>query len=69
MKTTQIDKNEIKRLAIRAGITFIQSAVAVWAVSSEPFTIVALAGAVGAGLSVVYNTVIQPYLNETTSGV
>ncbi|MBA3679095.1 hypothetical protein H0W80_02805 [Candidatus Saccharibacteria bacterium] len=46
-------------------VTFVQAAVAFLAVNNWDYNNkVVLAGAAGAGLSVVWNTVIKPYLKE-----
>lgn len=54
-----------KIVLTNAFVTFIQAASAFLAVNGWDLTNkTVIAGAVGAGLSVVYNTVIKPYLKE-----
>ncbi len=48
-------KQKAKTIAIKVAVTFIEAAVAVWVASGYKTDKVALAGAIGAGLSAVYN--------------
>lgn len=54
-----------KTIVVNVIVTFVQAAVAFVAVNNWNFTDKAvIAGAVGAGASVVWNTVIKPWLKE-----
>ncbi len=50
-----MDKAKVKSIAIKVVVTFIEAAVAAWVVTGFKTDKVALAGAIGAGLSAVYN--------------
>ncbi len=51
-----------KVIAINVIVTFIQGALAAWAVSGNQLTKQALTGAAAAGASVVWNIAIKPAL-------
>lgn len=63
-------KKQLKLLAIRVVVTFIQAAVAYVVVSGGDFTSkTVLAGAVGAGLSALYNFARNQWPEIFTLGV
>lgn len=54
-----------KTVVVNAVVTFFQAALAFLAVNSWDFgNKTVLAGAAGAGLSVVWNTILKPYAKE-----
>ena len=56
---------ERKQLVINVSVTFVEAVIAyLVSTGNMEFTKVTLAGAAGAGVSVVYNTVIKPYFKR-----
>ncbi len=54
-----------KTVAVNAIVTFVQAFVAYLAVSNWDYTNkTVIAGAIGAGLSVVWNTVLKPFAKD-----
>lgn len=51
-----------KTVTINIIVTFIQAAVATWAATGFATDKLALSGAVGAGLSAVWNVLVKPFL-------
>ena len=49
-------------IALNVIVTFIQAGFAAWALTSFSFDKAVIGGAIGAGLSVVFNTIIKPFL-------
>lgn len=56
---------EINALLIRLAVTFVQGFFAVWAAAGFKADKVVLGGAVAAGLSLVYNMVIKPAIEQS----
>lgn len=59
-----MNQKQLTGLAIRLVVTFAQGFAAVWAASGFKTDKVVLGGAVASALSLVYNLVIKPYLND-----
>lgn len=53
-----------KIIVINVVVTFFQGALAAWAVTGNKLDKTALTGAAAAGASVVWNTVIKPFLKS-----
>lgn len=60
-----MEKATLRGLIIRLAVTFIQGFFAVWSTSGFATDKVALGGGVAAGISLVYNLFVQPYINES----
>ena len=52
-----------KDIAVRAGKTFIQAFVATWVVTQDPFTKASVIAAAAAGVSAIWNSIVQ-YKNQ-----
>lgn len=52
---------EVKTVAVNAAVTFVQAFVAAWALTGYQLDKAAVGGAIGAGLSLVWNTIIKPF--------
>lgn len=50
-----MDKSRAKKIAVKVVITFVEAAIAYWVTTGQLATKAALAGAIGAGISAVYN--------------
>lgn len=48
-------QDQFKKIALKVALTFIEAAVAYWVATGNLVSKTALAGAVGAGISAVYN--------------
>ncbi len=60
-----LDNINLKKLAVRVVVTFVEAAIPFLALNHWDYTNrVVIAGAVGAGLSVVWNTVFYPQVKE-----
>jgi D-alanyl-D-alanine carboxypeptidase len=57
-----IKLSDLKVVITNVAVTFVQAFVATWALTGYKADKAALGGAVGAGLSVVWNTIVKPYL-------
>lgn len=55
-----LERRELNKTGIKMLVTFVQAFLAVWAVSGFKADKVIVGGAIGAGLSAVYNLVLVP---------
>lgn len=56
-----------KTVIINIAVTFVEGFVAAWVLTGNELTKHALVGAGAAAISLVWNTVIKPYLKDNTS--
>ena len=56
-----------RTIAINVVVTFVEAALAAWAVNGNKTDKASLVGAAGAGVSVVWNVVVKPLLKANTS--
>lgn len=58
-----MNQAKVKEIIVKVLVTFVEAGVAYWVAAGQQTNKIALAGAVGAGVSAVYN-VVRHYLGS-----